>query len=197
METTRLETFADGIFAIAATLLIIDVSVRANGDRLGNALAHAWPEYVAYAVSFLTIGIMWLNHHEVLRHIGRADRTFLSINILLLMTVAFVPFPTRLVAEHLRDSGVRAAAFAYGLTMVAEAACWGALWFYACRGRRLIADDADPRAVEGITRAFIPGVPTYAVATAVAFWSPHASLAIFAALAVFYLLESSLLAARR
>jgi uncharacterized membrane protein len=197
VETTRLETFADGIFAIAATLLIIDVSVRARGGELGSALAHAWPEYVAYAVSFLTIGIMWINHHEVLRHIGRADRTFLSINVLLLLTVAFVPFPTRLVAEHLRDGGVRAAALAYGCTMVAEAACWAALWFYARRGNRLISPEADPRAVEGITRAFIPGVPTYVIATLVALWSPHASLALFAAIATFYLLESSLLAARR
>jgi TMEM175 potassium channel family protein len=67
METSRLETFADGIFAIAATLLILDVTVHAPGDQLGSALVHNWPEYAAYAVSFLTIGIMWINHHEVMR----------------------------------------------------------------------------------------------------------------------------------
>src|SRR5262249_330130 len=143
MTTGRLETFADGIFAIAATLLILDVTANAPGAGLGDALAHAWPEYAAYAVSFLTIGIMWINHHEVMRFVGRAGRTFLSLNLVLLLTVAFVPFPTRLVAEHLRDDGVKAAAIAYGLTMVAQAACWGAMWSYAVRGRRLIAADAD------------------------------------------------------
>jgi uncharacterized membrane protein len=140
---------------------------------------------------------MWINHHEVLRHIGRADRTFLSLNVLLLTTVAFVPFPTRLVAEHLRDRGLRAAALAYGCTMVAEAICWAALWFYAARGRRLIAADVDQRYVNGITRAFAPGVPTYAAATLVALWSPHVAVALFAAIAAFYLLESSLLAPLR
>jgi uncharacterized membrane protein len=194
VETSRLEAFADGIFAIAATLLILDVSVDAPDARLGTALVHAWPEYAAYAVSFLTIGIMWINHHEVMRQVGRADRTFLALNIVLLTTIAFVPFPTRLVADHLRDAGAQAAALTYGCTMVAEATCWAAVWFYAASGRRLIAAEADERHVNGITRAFVPGVPTYLAATLVALWSPHVALALFAAIAVFYLLESSLLA---
>src|SRR6266705_1976578 len=105
METARLETFADGVFAIAATLLIIDVHADAEGGRLGHALLHAWPQYGAYAVSFLTIGVVWVNHHTVLRQIGLADRTFLFLNVLLLMDVAFVPFPTRLAAEHFDDAG--------------------------------------------------------------------------------------------
>jgi uncharacterized membrane protein len=196
METGRLETFADGVFAIAATLLIIDVSVEAPGDRLGSALAHAWPQYVAYAVSFLTIGIMWVNHHACFQQIDRTDRTFLFINVALLICIAFVPFPTRLVAEHIRDDGARAAALAYGGTLIATACCFQAFWFYAALGRRLIAPGADERVISGVSRAFLPGVPIYALSTLVALWSPETSVALFAALALFYVFESSLLARR-
>src|ERR1700759_3063446 len=126
METSRLEAFADGVFAIAATLLILDVTVKAKGDQLGSALLHAWPEYAAYAVSFVTIGIMWVNHHATLTVIERVDRTFLFLNVGLLASIAFVPFPTRLVAEHLRDVGLRAAAVAYGITLTATAVFFGA-----------------------------------------------------------------------
>jgi uncharacterized membrane protein len=192
VSTARLETFADGVFAIAATLLIIDVSVNAEGDRLAHALAHSWPEYAAYAVSFLTIGIIWVNHHLCFSQIGRADRRFLFINVAFLMCVAFIPFPTRLVAEHLRDGGAQAAAVAYGLTLTATAICFNAFWFYAATGRRLIAEDADQRVVTGISRSYIPGAPTYALGTVLAFWSAWASVTVFAAVALFYVLESSL-----
>jgi TMEM175 potassium channel family protein len=192
MSTARLETFADGVFAIAATLLIIDVNVDAHGDALGGALTHSWPQYAAYAVSFLTIGVMWVNHHACLDQIARADRRFLFANLGLLACIAFVPFPTRLVAEHLRDGGLRAAAITYGVTMTATAISFGAVWFYAAAGRRLIAPDADDRVVAGISRSYLPGTPIYGLSTLVALWSPTASVALFAAIAVFYALESSL-----
>src|SRR5262245_40852744 len=121
METSRLEFFADGVFAIAATLLIIDVSVDARGGELGSALVEAWPQYAAYAVSFLVIGVWWVNHHSCMLVIDRADRGFLFATIAFLACVAFLPFPTRLVAEHFRDDGLRAAALTYGLTNTAAA----------------------------------------------------------------------------
>jgi len=192
METARLETFADGVFAIAATLLIIDVSVDAEGGALGAALEHSWPQYAAYAVSFVTIGIMWVNHHGCLQLIDRTDRTFLFANIALLACIAFVPFPTKLVAEHLHDDGIRAAAIAYGLTMTATAICFGVFWFYAAIGRRLIAEGAPQRVVSGISRSFLPGTFIYGGSTLVALWSPHTSIALFAGIAGFYVLESSL-----
>jgi uncharacterized membrane protein len=108
VETSRLEIFADGVFAIAATLLIIGVSVDAPGGELGAALKHAWPQYAAYLVSFMTIGIWWVNHHHFLAMTGHADRAFLFANIALLACSAFLPFPTKLVAEHFRDNGVHA-----------------------------------------------------------------------------------------
>ncbi len=196
METERLETFADGVFAIAATLLIIDVSVRAPGDGLGRAVLHAWPEYAAYAVSFVTIGIMWVNHHDCMRQIGTTDRTFMAINLLLLMCIAFVPFPTNLVAEHIRDSGLRAAALTYGVTLTITALCFVLFWFYAVRRGRLIADNADPRVISGISRSYLPGAPIYGTATLVALVSPTASVILFGLISLFYLLESSLFGGR-
>src|SRR3989442_11891138 len=115
MSTARLETFADGVFAIAATLLILNVEVSGHGT-LSHQLVHAWVAYAAYAVSFLTIGIMWVNHHGVLRHVGHTDRTFLFLNVAFLLCVAFVPFPTRVLAEHVRHGGNAAAVF-YGISL--------------------------------------------------------------------------------
>jgi uncharacterized membrane protein len=192
VSTGRLETFADGVFAIAATLLILDVSVHARGDRLARALEHSWPQYAAYAVSFLTIGIIWVNHHTCFEQIGRTDRTFLFLNIGFLLCVAFIPFPTRLVAEHLRDGGARPAAIAYGLTLTATAIFFNAFWLYAASGRRLIAAQADQRVVSGITRSYRPGAPIYAAATLLALWSPDAAVVMFAVIALFYVLESSI-----
>jgi uncharacterized membrane protein len=188
VSTARLETFADGVFAIAATLLILDV--RPEGEPLGEALLHAWPAYAAYSVSFLTIGIMWANHHAMFGQIGRVDRSFLMLNIVLLMGIAFIPLPTRLVAEHLRHEGAEAAALLYGGTMIVIAAGYVAVWFYGAA--RLLRPDADPRAVSGISRAYLPGVLIYTVATLSALISPWLAVAIFAALALFFALESSL-----
>ena len=192
METTRLEMFSDGVFAIAATLLIIDVAVDAPGAELGAALRHSWPQYVAYAVSFLMIGIWWVNHHSYMVVIDRADRTLLFGTIVFLACIAFLPFPTRLVAEHFRDDGVRAATITYGLTVTAAAVCATFFWFHAARGRRLIAEGADQRTVDALSRSLLPGVPVNAAVTLVALWSPYTALALFAVLALFYVFGSSL-----
>jgi uncharacterized membrane protein len=190
METARLETFSDGVFAIAATLLILDVKLPA-GNSVTHGLLHIWPSYAAYGISFLTIGIMWINHHTVFRQIDRVDRTFLTISVVFLMVIAFVPFPTRVLADHLHHDAT-AAAFFYGLTMTAMACMYACLWFYAAAGRRLIAADADQRVVSGISRSYLPGVPFYALAAASAFLSSWLALALFAGIALFYVVESSL-----
>lgn len=184
--------FSDGVFAIAATLLIIDVSVDAPGAELGAALRHSWPQYVAYGVSFLMIGIWWVNHHSFMSVIDRVDRTLLFGSIAFLGCVAFIPFPTRLVAEHFRDDGVRAAALTYGLTMTVAAMAASFFWFYAARKRRLIAETADQRTVDALSRSLMPGVPINAAATLVAVWSPYTALVLFAALSFFYVFGSSL-----
>lgn len=191
MATTRLAAFSDGVLAIAATLLILDV--RATGEPLGHELVHIWPSYVAYATSFTTIGIIWVNHHTVIDQISHVDRRFLFINLFFLMVVAFIPFPTQLVAEHVRGGGAdaRDAALAYGLTCTLMAISFGLMWRYVVHERRLLRSDADPATVAGITRSFRPGVPLYLTATLVAFASPAVSVSMYVALAAFYVLESS------
>jgi uncharacterized membrane protein len=191
-ETTRLETFADGVFAIAATLLILEVALPGR-HTVTHELVHAWPSYVAYAISFLTIGIVWVNHHTVMEQIDRVDRTFLFLNVVFLMIIAFSPFPTRVVAETLRD-GSKAAAFAYGLTFTLMAISFGSLWFYAASGRRLIAASADQRMVSGISRSFAPGSLIYALATLSSLLSAYLAVALYAAIALFYVFESSVFA---
>ena len=153
MSPTRLETFADGVFAIAATLLILNVDAQVPGDvpDLGAQLRHIWPSYVAYAASFVTIGIMWINHHTIMSQVAKTDRRFLVANIGLLLCIAFFPFTTRLVAEHVRGSGAQDAALAYGFTAVTTAVMFNITWFYAALGRRLLRDDADPAIVSGIS----------------------------------------------
>jgi len=192
VESSRAEAFSDGVFAIAITLLILAVGVDqalAKGD-LEHQLLHLWPAYIAYAVSFVTVGIMWVNHHAVFRQFARADRPLLLLNILLLMLIAFVPFPTRVVAEFAHSSHDRqAAAFLYGITMTTTAIMFFLVWWYG--SRRLLRSDADPREVSGITRSYLPGTPMYGTATLIAFASPVASLVIFGAIALFYALSSS------
>jgi uncharacterized membrane protein len=194
MSTARLETFADGVFAIAATLLILNVDGQVSEDvhDLGGRLAHIWPSYLAYAASFVTIGIMWVNHHTIMSLVERADRRFLVANIGLLLCIAFFPFTTRLVAEHVRGSGAEAAALTYGFTGVATAIMFNVTWFYATLGRRLLRTDAHPGIVSGITRTYIPGPWIYLGATLVAFGSPVASIILFGVIALFYVVESSI-----
>ena len=194
MTTERLETFADGVFAIAATLLIlnVDAQIRRDAPDLGASLLHIWPSYLAYAASFVTIGIMWINHHTIMSQVDRSDRRFLLANIGLLMCIAFFPFTTRLVAEHVRGDGAEAAALAYGFTGVATALMFNATWFYAVVGKRLLRHDAQPGVVSGITRTYIPGPWIYLAATLVAFASPVASIVLFGVIALFYVLESSI-----
>ena len=193
MSTARLETFADGVFAIAATLLVLNVDVPELGGRsLAHELVKLWPAYVGYAVSFLTIGIIWVNHHTVLRQLRGIDRTFLFINVFFLLCIAFIPFPTRLLATYVRTDDGEAAAFAYGVTLTATAIFFNLMWRYAIGGGgRLLRADADRREVDGITRSYRPGVPMYAAATVVGGFQAELGAALFAAIALFYVLSSA------
>ena len=188
----RLEALSDGVFAIAATLLILDVA--AEGSPLSAELLRIWPSYAAYAVTFVSIGIAWINHGTVLSLIEATDRTFVLLNILLLTVVAFIPFPTRLVALHILDDDARAAMLLYGTAVTIGAIVLTSLWFYAAKGRRLLKPAADEHLVDGISRSYLAGPFIYVVATLVALVSPQLSAVMFIVIALFYLLESSLFA---
>jgi uncharacterized membrane protein len=198
MPKNRLEAFADGIFAIAATLLILNVTVTSVDARsLGPELVHIWPSYVAYAITFVTIGIIWINHHTVLHQIAHVDRTFLTLNVVFLMLIAFIPFPTRLLAQYIQTDGAQAAALAYGITLTMTALFFNVIWRYAAWGGRLLRQDADPTVVEGISRSYLPGPAIYLAATLVALVNPLVSAGLYGAFAVFYALESGLFGRRR
>jgi uncharacterized membrane protein len=186
----RLEAFADGIFAIAATLLILNVTV-VDGRAVGPELLRIWPSYVAYAVSFITLGIIWMNHHLVMHQVSHVDRPFLLLNVLFLMLIAFIPFPTRLLSLYITTGDAQAAALAYGVTLTVTAILFNALWRYAAFGRRLIRADAEARVVDGISRSYLPGPVIYFVATVVALISPRVSAGLYLLIALFYVLESS------
>lgn len=188
-----MEAFSDGVFAIAITLLVL--SLRLPGPTPGCSsltcqLLNAWPQYFAYVVSFLTIGIMWMNHHTIVAHVTRVDRPLLVINLLLLMGVVAIPFPTELVATHLLGGGGAVAAVTYGLVMIAISAGFAGLWLYVvthpARLGAAVPQDALRRSVPGFTL----GGAVYVAGTLVAaFGFPVASLIIYGLLAVYYLFE--------
>jgi len=190
--TTRFETFSDGVFAIAATLLVLELSVT-SGPDLGSELLRLWPSYLAYVTSFVTIGIIWMNHHHTVSLIARTDRTMLFVNNLLLLTVAFLPFPTGLVGNSLRTGeGEQAATLAYAGTLVVMAALHLVWWGYARHNRRLIADETPDSALRAVDRAYFPGLPMYGAVFIVAFFSPLAAILITLAIAAFYLPSAAL-----
>ena len=187
-----MEAFSDGVFAIAITLLVLDLHVPEVGDgSLAHALARQWPSDASYAVSFLTIGILWINHHGLMRHIERCDRPLLCLNIFLLMMVAVLPYPTALISHYARSSNAATAAVAYGSVMVTMALLFNAIWHYAIRAG-LLAAGADPREVSGITRSYLPGPVLYLTGTLLAFVSADASLVMYAGIAIFYVASASL-----
>jgi uncharacterized membrane protein len=192
--TSRLETFSDGVIAIAITLLILEIEVPHAGpdQSLASALAEQWPSYAAYVVSFLTIGIMWINHHHMFTQIERANHTFLLLNVIWLMTIAAIPWPTALVAGNIREAdGRMVAAMVYGGNMVAIAVMFNVVWRYAASGLRLLDPESDRVAVERITRSYSLGPVSYLAITLLALIDPWISLVAFAAMALFWALPIS------
>ncbi len=191
----RVEAFADGIFAFAATLLILNVAVEVS-KPLSAQLGEIWTSYVAYAISFITSGIIWVNHHTVMHQISHVDRFFLMVTVLFLMFIAFIPFPTRLLALDIRGHDAQPAAIAYGVTLTSTAILFNVLWRYAAWRRKLLRQDIDQAVVEGISRSYALGPFTYLAATAFALVNPFVSAGLYAAIAAFYVVESSIFGRR-
>ena len=187
MNKTRVEAFTDGVFAFAITLLVVTIAQPDNYRRLAHDLAERWPSLAAYIVSFAVIGIMWLNHHSVFSHFSHVDRTLVYLNLLLLMTVAFLPFPTGILGQALaRGAGERTAAVVYGVTMSANTYAWAALWLYASHNRRLLRTSFPEAERRVSTLLFTSGGVVYTAAVGVAFLNAYAFLALQGALAVYY-----------
>jgi uncharacterized membrane protein len=175
-ETTRTEAFSDGVFSIASTLLVLDIAVLVSElDDLWSGIAHEWPKYLAYATSFLTIGGIWLAHHSVFRRLQYANAKVMRTNLALLMAVAFLPFPTRLVADALRHGlgSERAAVIFYGASLLVIALLFRALWRDATDDRELLMPEVSDAEVQAIGQATTPNIGLYAAVIAVAILAPR------------------------
>jgi len=193
MSTGRLEAFSDGVIAIAITLLVLDIKVPAPGDEsLAHALGQMWPNYAAYVISFLTIGVIWINHNAMLRRAARADHTTLVLNLLLLMFVAALPFTTALMSEYLRESdGQHLAAAVYGASFLGMSLAFIAMQQHILRTPGVARPDIDEETKRRIIRRNGAGLLPYVAATAVAPVSSYLTLVICGAVAGYYALPST------
>jgi uncharacterized membrane protein len=206
VDSKRAEAFSDGVFAVAITVLVFNLlGVSSDGHALTyHLLLTAWPNYFAYAVSFLTIGIMWMNHHTMFAHVTRVDRTLLVLNLFLLMGIVAMPFPTALVAEQLKaaaratgkadvvaaNAGGMTAAVVYGLVMIAISLGYTVMWLYMASRQQQLGAVRQMRIPRASNIRFSAGLGGYVAGTLIAaFVSAVAGLAIYGLLAVYYLFE--------
>jgi uncharacterized membrane protein len=190
--TNRLESFSDGVLAVAITLLVLDITVPPPTARhpLGHELAIRWPHYAAYATSFITIGIIWTNHHAMVNRLARANHVVLVLNLLLLLSIGVLPFATSLMAEYLQQPGGQhlAAAVYAGAFLVMSVAFGSMNSYILIGGHELLSVKLSPEHRRRILTRNLFGLGPYALATALAAVSAYVTLAICAAIAVFYAL---------
>ena len=188
-RTGRLEAFSDGVFAIAITLLVLDIGVSSNAGRdLLHAIGSRWPSYLAYGASFSTIGAAWLAHNAVTEYLDRADAAFVRLNLLLLLFVSFLPFPTRLVAEYIRqDNAERVAVTFYGIILLLSSTMLWVLWRYAVRAR-LVRPDLDDEEIELLTERLTPGLTAYVVLIVSGLFLPVIAVIGFLGIALYYII---------
>jgi uncharacterized membrane protein len=191
MRTGRLEAFSDGVFAIAITLLVLDIAVPSRKStppgELGRALAEQWPSYFAYLVSFSVIGIIWVNHHGLFSRLRQVDRPTLFANLGLLLIVAMLPFPTHLMAEYLTaGKNSHVAAVVYSCTMLAMGLTFAGVWLAVTRDERLLHEPVDPAARRRTLIRFGLGNVFYLITVGLAFVSAPLTLAVHGAVALYY-----------
>jgi uncharacterized membrane protein len=191
-ETARIEAFSDGVFAIAITLLILEIRVppQTQDGSLREALWVLWPSYVAFLASFMTIGVMWLNHHRLFSLINKKDDGLIVLNLLLLLGITWLPFPTGLLAEHLLGPHIdqQAAAIIYAGSFFAIAIVFNVMWRYAIR-RKIVSEEVN---AAGITRQYALGPIMYAALVAIAFFSAEWCLTMSIIYALYFALPPSL-----
>jgi uncharacterized membrane protein len=188
-ETARLEAFSDGVIAIVITLLAFEIRVpQLEGEqRLLEALLERWPVYLAFLISFLSLLVMWINHHDIFKLVRRVDRTFMILNGLLLLCITLVPFSTLLLSDYIRtDEGLLVAVLYNGLYMV-TALAFNLLWRYASGAGQLLKPDVQTQA-EAISQQYRFGPLLYLACIAVAVVSVPVSLLVNLGMAVFFLL---------
>jgi uncharacterized membrane protein len=192
----RLEAFSDGVFAIAITLLVLEIRVPsgdqlADPDQLVKALGALWPSYVGYLISFVTIGIIWANHHNLFRLVARVSHGLILANLLLLLTVGFVPFPTALLAATLETPSAQIGVLVYAATFVVVAIAFNVLWYEIRTRPGVLRSDVEAWSVAAISRSYRLGPPGYFVAFVAALINPALGMGVIVVLTLLYLLPSS------
>jgi uncharacterized membrane protein len=192
---TRLEAFSDGVLAIAITLLVIEIRPPElhQGERLAQALWAQWPSYLAYLVSFLTIGVIWLNHHRIFEQVARVDGPLLLLNLNLLLWTALIPFPTAVVAEHLGGAGEAAqtAAALYCGVLLGTSLAFGGLFAWVTHTDRLLSRLPPPGVVRAARLRFMAGLIVYAAAFALSWVSAPLALALCGLMALYYAFDQA------
>jgi uncharacterized membrane protein len=192
MPTERLELFSDAVFAIAITLLVIEIRPPEDFEHLTSGLADLWPSYVSYVLSFLLIGLAWANHQAMFAHIRVADRLLMFLNTLLLMSVAFVPFAAAVLAGSFRSGeGERVAFLLFGSTLVVGGVIFNAIWQYALRGYHLLNDTITTEEAQRLGHRFLLGPAMYVVGTLLGALLPALGLVVFGCLILFYWLPAT------
>jgi uncharacterized membrane protein len=187
--TGRLEAFSDGVFAIAITLLVLDVAIPASAERhLLRSVIDLWPSYLGYVVSFSTIGAMWLGHNAITEYLDRANAVFVRLNLLFLLFVAFLPLPTRLFADFIeRDSPERVAVTIYGIALLLTSTMLLVLWRYAVHAR-LVRPDASDEEIQFLTQRLTPGLGGYLVLIVAGLFIPLIAVIGYLAIALYYII---------
>ena len=191
-DTARVEAFSDGVFAIAITLLILEIKVPSETDLLKQGLGHylwlQWPKYAAYVFTFLLLGIYWSNHHYVFRLYKKTDHLFLLLNVLFLMTISFMPYPTGILGNYITDPARRTTAVSfYDLGMLLPALTWQFIWYYASLRKRLIDPRLTDLFIRYLNRLYCISPLIYLIALIVSFFNAYISLAISVGLTLTYL----------
>jgi uncharacterized membrane protein len=192
MSKSRLEAFSDGVIAVAITLLVLDLKVPSPSPHhsLGHELGRMWPNYVAYVISFVTIGIIWINHHAMIARLREPDHTILILNLLLLLSVGVLPFATSLFATYLREGqGEHLAAAIYAGAFLVMSILFATLnrHILFVKTHLMALEIPHERRRQILTRGVFGLIP-YALATAFAVVSPYVTLGICSAVAAFYAL---------
>ena len=189
LSTRRLEAFSDGVFAIAITLLVLEISVpEGSEENLLRAVLAQWPSYLAYVVSFATIGVTWLEHNAITDYMEYADNIGVRVNLLLLLLVSFLPFPTRLVAEYVGERDAeRVAATLYGANLMLIAVVLFVLWRYVVREGHIRTDVADED-IRILTRRLTPGFAGYVGLLILGLFLPTVAVIGYFAVALYLLI---------
>ena len=196
--TGRLEAFSDGVLAIAITLLVLELSVPAGSDDdLVGAIRGEWRSYLAYTVSFSTVGALWLAHSTITRYLGRTNPLFVRLNLLFLLVVSFLPFPTRVLGEYSGDDEpARVATTFYGLTLLAAALLVAVLWRCAV-GSDLIREETPRAEVQALTLQLTPGLAGYVVLLGLGLFAPTVAVVGYLVLALALIVPFGLVKAAR